>query len=118
MLIRPKRLIKIFILLIAIYAICFCIYQQAENININASRIHCRSLYKRQCINLFKRLHARDFLKMKENNQTITRQRFKQIPVELLDEFTQFGEMPVRKYAYVNEAYDESNMYFNTMQVI
>jgi len=38
------------------------------------------------------------------------------IPDELLEKFTQFGDMPITNNAYINEAFDETNPYFGLMQ--
>lgn len=40
------------------------------------------------------------------------------IPAELLSAFTQNGAMPVRRYAYVNEAQDESNPLYAQRQTV
>ncbi|CAF0909374.1 unnamed protein product [Brachionus calyciflorus] len=58
--------------------------------------------YEKKCINLF----------IKERNpdpKLIIRPPLKEIPSEMMDEFTMNGKMPIMKYSYFNQAYSDSN---------
>ncbi len=61
-----------------------------------------RPNYKRECLNLFKELNNPD------PNQ-LHRPPLKEPPAELMDQFTQNGDMPIAKYRYFDEVYSDAD---------
>lgn len=59
------------------------------------------SSYEPKCLRLFKRLRH-------PNTSLIFNPALKQPPENMLDEFTQHGEMPITKWFYFNDVYSDS----------
>ncbi len=105
--IKYQRIIRPLILVIVAYYLCLGFYQHAAKRDAHKQ---CTAIYKRQCLSLYKRLRTTD--KSRQFSPPTDR-----IPADLMDKFTQSGDMPLKKYAYINEAHDQTNPYFAQMQV-
>ena len=95
-------------LYILIVLICFLIllwkYDSLNNrldLLMKISNPSCYK-YKQECINLFKKLRY-------PNQSLIIRPPLRMPPKDLLNEFTQNGDMPITKEWYFNEVYSDSN---------
>ena len=80
--------------------------QQTEEININKNYN-----YKKECDKLFKKLRY-------PNQSLIMRPPPKMPPAELMNRFTQNGDMPITKEFYINEVYSDSNSNDKNKQAI
>ena len=69
------------------------------------------SNYKRECDQLFKKLRY-------PNQSLIIRPPLKMPPADLMQRFTQNGDMPITKEWYINEVYSDSNSNNKTSQGI
>lgn len=58
-------------------------------------------VYRKKCQRLYKKLRS-------PNMSLYFRPPLKQPPAHLLDEFTQHGQMPIKSWTYINEAYADS----------
>lgn len=98
---------------LALFIFCFTILLvQQENFNlITPENQTCVMLYKRECLDLFQRLRF-------PNESLRFHPPTDKIPDELLAQFTQDGQMPLKRYSYINEALDSSNQYFKYMSTI
>ncbi len=94
-------------LYILIVIVCFLIlFWKYKSLNsqldllIKISNPSCYK-YKQECINLFKKLRY-------PNQSLIIRPPLRMPPQDLLNEFTQNGDMPITKEWYINEVYSDS----------
>jgi hypothetical protein len=94
-------------LYILIVIVCFLIlFWKYKSLNsqldllIKISNPSCYK-YKQECINLFKKLRY-------PNQSLIIRPPLKMPPKDLINEFTQNGDMPITKEWYINEVYSDS----------
>jgi len=67
--------------------------------------------YKQECINLFKKLRY-------PNESLIIRPPLRMPPDDLLNEFTQNGEMPISRQWYINEVYSDASSANTNKQVL
>jgi len=61
-----------------------------------------RKKYKQDCMKLFKELKD-------PNPSQFYRPPLARPPADLFDEFTQYGDMPITKYLYINEVYSDAD---------
>lgn len=69
--------------------------------NLNKNNTQQPSSYEQKCLRLFNRLRH-------PNTSLIFNPALKQPPEDMLDEFTQHGEMPITKWFYFNDVYSDS----------
>ena len=103
-------------LYILIVIICFLILSwKYKSLNsrldllIKISNPSCYK-YKQECINLFKKLRY-------PNQSLIIRPPLRMPPKDLLNEFTQNGDMPISKEWYFNEVYSDSSSSLNPSNI-
>ena len=100
------------ILSLLIVAILFCIYNSSQNIiklfNPNSSKVKQNANentreqhYVQSCLALYHKLRFPDM-------SLFFNPALKEPPANLLDEFTQHGEMPIKKWWYINDVYSDS----------
>ena len=82
-----------------------------RNLFKSRKQLQCEFDYKSQCMRLFTNLGY-------PNKSLVFSPPLKEAPIEMLDEFTQHGEMPIMKYSYINEAHDNTNPYFKYMETV
>lgn len=58
--------------------------------------------YTEKCLNLYKKLRY-------PNKSLIIKPPLKEPPIDMLNDFTQNGEMPITLYRYINEAYSDAD---------
>lgn len=100
-----KRYIRHHLLLIIIgfLVIYFVFYKFANDSKSLQTRIANTKddLYPASCLELFKKLRY-------PNQSLIFNPALKQPPADMMDEFTQYGEMPITRWFYINEVYNDS----------
>ena len=98
---KSKNFYSIILMLIILY----CLYMSLTELNFVSIKLESNNKcieYKKDCMNLFKKLRY-------PNKSLIIRPPLKQPPDDLLNEFTQNGEMPITSYWYSNDVYSDSN---------
>ena len=110
---NKTRILKVFITLFTITCIYYYVLrnQSYRHLSKSSKQLQCESDYKRQCMRLFTNLGS-------PNKSLVFSPPLKDVPAEMLDEFTQHGEMPIMKYSYINEAHDNTNPYFKYMEAV
>lgn len=99
---RKERVIKLLFILALVFVILNSLLHHVENVN---KRLKCELVYKTKCLDLFKQLRY-------PNKSLIFKPPTSRIPEHLLNQFTQNGLMPLKRNAYINEAFDETNPFF------
>ena len=87
----------------------FCIYNSNQKMlktfNPNSTKVKQNNTrerhYEQSCLALYHKLRFPDM-------SLFFNPALKEPPANLLDEFTQHGEMPIKKWWYINEAYSDS----------
>ena len=97
------------ILSLLIVAMLFSIYNSSQKMlklfNPNSTKVKQNNTrephYEQSCLALYHKLRFPDI-------SLFFNPALKEPPANLLDEFTQHGEMPIKKWWYINEAYSDS----------
>jgi hypothetical protein len=103
---------KLFMYLAIAFLVLVNIYYYQKSFNYinseNKNEIEClnKKKYKNECIQLFKNLNNPD-------PSAFYRPPLKKVPDDLLNEFTQNGEMPIKSYLYFNDVYSDANKKFS-----
>ena len=95
------------ILIVSILSLVHLISIVRKNKGIDEAKCNSnRKKYKKECFKLFKELQNPD-------PKAFYRPPLGKPPDDLLNEFTQNGEMPITKYWYFNEVYSDANQKLN-----
>ncbi len=115
---NSKRNLRYLIAIFCIFAFVFYNFLKQSNLFKSnskrflktAEQLKCEIEYKQKCLKLVKRLRF-------PNATFVFSPPTKFLPSqELIDQFTQHGQMPIKKYSYINEAFDNTNKFFQYMQ--
>lgn len=113
---KPMKVKSVTVLAICLFIFYVAIIRRSKKsmkIQLNTPNIQDNSIkYKEACVHLYKKLRF-------PNKSLLFNPAIMQPPADMLEEFTQYGKMPIKKWWYINEIYNDSfSNYINYKRTI